>query len=75
MSKLFIVRRQERWEQLVSVEAENAQEALDKAYAADCTINDDAEFVEFIHKENAEVMGPLSDFRLLETTTTTDFTG
>jgi len=55
MPKLFCVERQERWNQLVYVEASNAQEALDKAYNGDCEINDDPEFVEFIHKENATV--------------------
>jgi hypothetical protein len=61
MPKLFRVERQERWNQLVYVEAENAQEALDKAYNGDCEIHDDAEFVEFIHKENASVEQHISD--------------
>jgi len=55
MPKYFLVERQERWNQLVQVEAETPQEALDKAYTADCEIFCDAEFVEFIHKENATV--------------------
>jgi hypothetical protein len=55
MPKLFIVERQERWTQIVYVEAETSQEALDKAYDGGGDINDDAEFVEFIHKENATV--------------------
>jgi hypothetical protein len=55
MPKLFRVERQERWTQIVSVEAETAQEALDNAYGGLCEIHDDPEFVEFIHKENATV--------------------
>jgi len=58
MPKYFLVERQERWTQLVEVEAETEQEALDKAYNGDCVINSDPEFVEFIHKENATVSLP-----------------
>jgi len=55
MSKLYIVKRQERWEQLVQVEAATKNEALDKVYNGYGEIYCDAEFVEFIQKENAEV--------------------
>jgi hypothetical protein len=55
MTKIFIVERQERWNQLVQVEADTEQEALDKAYDGNCTMHVDPEFVEFIHKENAAV--------------------
>lgn len=55
MPKIFLVERQERWNQVVHVEAENEQEALDKAYDGNCEIHVDPEFVEFIHKENATV--------------------
>lgn len=55
MPKLFLVERQERWCQLVQVEAETAKEALDVAYDGGGTIHVDPEFVEFIHKENADV--------------------
>ena len=55
MPKLFLVERQERWNQLVHVEAETEQEALDQAYEGNGEIHSDPEFVEFIHKENADV--------------------
>ena len=59
--RVFLVERQERWNQLVEVEAETFHEALDKAYNGDCTVNSDPEFVEFIHKENAIVTLPNTD--------------
>lgn len=53
--KLFLVTRIERWDQLVQVEAETAEEAKDIAYDGGGEIHCDPEFVEFTNKETADV--------------------